>query len=762
MNPALVLLVGLSLLGLAARRLDSGEGPGGRPARDWLREAGVAWTVCGLAATALLAPALAIPDGVPSPAASLAAMAPWQGVADPAAGNPQLRDVTLQIRPWLLFLRHELRHGRMPYWNPHQLAGTPFWANGQSAPLFPLHLLFALLPLQLGLVLLPWLRLVAGGCGAWALARELGTGRPAALVAAVVFPLSGMISSFALFPMGNALTLVPWVFWATERLAAGRSGWVPLAVLAGLQLLGGHPETPIFTALLAALYLAVRGSGHAESGRPGWATWAGFAGGWAAAAAISSVETLPLAASLVESSRWLAAGSPSPLPPGTIGQLLLRLVLPELHGNPALGTWWGPFNYPATAIYAGALTLPLAAVGAAAGLRALRRPAAAGGPDRRWAGVAAVTLFALLAAYQVPGVRNLLLALPFVDKSLTHYLKLGVELGLALLAARGLDAWLAGEGRRVLAATAAAVVALLAVAWRLYAAPAGPWHAHGLLATEAAWSAGIAAGVVALAACAFLAPPRRRLLALGLPALLALDLALAHAATNPGLSLARLYPATGATRFLAHRPGRVAATGSVLHPDAATVYGLDDIRGDTPVELHRYQVVYARMALGDPVAFGPIADWRSPWLDRLGVRWVMTPPGAEAPVAGWRLAYDGPDARVFERPGVPLLVRWAGRRRAGEGGEPRVRHRAPGRWLVTWRASERRMLLVAETWDPGWHARVAGRPVPIRQVDGILMGIEVGPGAGTLELAYRPVGLAWGTILSLLGLAACTAGRWRT
>ena len=761
MNPALALLFGLSLLGLATRRLRPVRGEAGGRWRAFLREAGVPWVLCGLAATLLLAPALAIPDGVPSPAASLASLPPWQGVADPAAGNPQLRDLTLQIRPWLLFLRHELRHGRMPYWNPHQLSGTPFWANGQSAPLFPLHLLFALLPVQLGLVLLPWLRLVVGGCGAWALARELGTSHRAAAVAAVAFPLSGTITSFALFPMGNALALVPWVFWATERLAAGRSGWVPMALAGGLQLLGGHPETAIFTGLLAVLYLLVRG------GERPWRVWSAFTGAWVAAAALSAVETLPFAATLVASSRWLAAGVPQPIPLAVIGELLLRLVLPELHGNPALGTWWGPFNYPATAVYAGAVTLPLAALGAATGLRVLGRRASDGARDRRWAALVAVTLFALLAAYQVPGVRGLLLALPFFDKSLTHYLKLGVELGLALLAARGLDAWIAGEGRRVLVATTGTVLALLALAWGLFGGAGGghgsggPWRAHGLLATEAAWSAGIAAMVVALAACAFLAPARRRALALALPALLAADLALAHARTNPGLSLAKLYPPTGATRFLTHRPGRVAATGGVLHPDAATVYGLDDVRGDTPIELHRYQVVYARLAADDPLAFRPVERWRSPWLDRLGVRWVMTGPGEPPPVAGWRLAYDGKDARVFERPGAPPLVRWASGGRRGQGDELTVSHRAPGSWLVAWRAHERRMLLVAETWDPGWHARIDGRPAPIRQVDGILMGIEVGPGQGTLELTYRPVGIVWGAALSLLGAAACAAGAWR-
>ncbi len=209
-HPALPLL---ALLGLAGLLL------GLRSAGGTRREAGLAWGCLALAATALLAPALAIPDGIPSPAATLAAVPPWQGTGDPAAGNSVLRDVTFQIQPWQLFARRELRAGRLPLWNPHQFSGAPFWANGQSAPLFPLHLLFDALPLILGFVLLPWLRLVVAGCGAWVLARELGLSRPAALLAALTFSLSGMLVSFLLFPMGNALALVPWVLWSVERIA---------------------------------------------------------------------------------------------------------------------------------------------------------------------------------------------------------------------------------------------------------------------------------------------------------------------------------------------------------------------------------------------------------------------------------------------------------------------------------------------------------------------------------------------------------------
>lgn len=716
MNPALPLLALLSLAGLLLRR----------------REIGIPWAACGLAGIALLWPALRLPDGIPSSAATLAGQAPWQGIADPAAGNPNLRDITWQVQPWLFFLRHEMRAGRLPFWDPHQFAGSPYWSNGSGAPLFPLHLLFALLPLQLGWVLLPWLRVVLGGCGAWSLARELGASRPAALLAALVFPLSGMITSFLLFPMGNTHALVPWVLLAVERLASGQGSWPGLAVAGGLQMLGGHPETPVFTALLAGVYLLARGSA-----RP-LAAWGRFLAGWGAAAAISAIQLLPFFLTLTGTGKWLHSEIPQPIPLATTGAVLLRLVLPDLFGNPAGGSWWGPFNFAATAVYAGALTLPLAA----AGLAAARS-------DRRWRGVAVMTLFALIAAYYLFGMRRVLISLPLVGRGLHHYMKFGLELGLALLAAAGCDRWLAGRGRGLLAG-AGLVLGLLAVAWWRFG---GGFREHGLIGTESAWTAWIAISVGFLA-LSLLLPVERRWTAWPLlPALLAIDLVAAHARTNPGLANAKLYPVTGAVRFLQGRPERVAGIGNALHPDAAMVYGLYDVRGDSPVKLQRYEAVYAGMGTAHPVYFYPVRDWSSPWLDRLGVRWVVAgPTEVPPPGASWQLAYQGTDARVYERSGASPLVRLEG------AGQVRVERRVPGEWRIAWQAPARGRLVVAETWDPGWRAALDGRPVAIEPLQGVLMAVPVGPGSGAVELRYHPDGFVPGMVLSALGLCLVTGG----
>ncbi|MEP7011498.1 MAG: hypothetical protein ABJC13_14345 [Acidobacteriota bacterium] len=759
-NPALPWLALAALLPLIWPRRQpavSAETPDETGLRSRFGELGLPWAVAGCMGIALLAPALSIPDGIPSPAADLAAVAPWAGSEAGLAGlsgNPVLRDVTFQIQPWLVFLKRELAAGRWPGWNPYSFAGAPFGANGQSAPLFPLHLLFALLPLQIGFVVLPWLRIVLAGCGAWLFAREIGLSRPAALWATIGFPLSGMLVSFLLFPMGNALALVPWVLWAVERLAAGRSGGALLALGAGFQLLGGHPETSMHTALLAGLYLLVRGS----AGRT-LSTWGRFVAAWALAAGIAAVQILPLALLLPATAKWGSAATASgPSPP--FGLLLLqplRLVLPQLYGHPALGTWWGPFNYSATAVYAGALGLPFAA----AGLGGWRT-------DRRVLGLAAIVAFCFLGAYHLPGVHDLLAALPLLGRAAHHRLIFGLELGLPLLGAVGIDRWLAGKGRGLLAGGAVAA-AMLAAAW---IALGGPLREHDLAAGQLAWTLVVLGLALAAALSLKLSIEGRWRVVLCLPALLVIDLLIAHGRIVPGLPFSRFYPETGAVRFLKGQSGRVAALGEQLRPNAGMVYGLRDLRGDDPVKLASFEAAYGALGASDPVYLRPIERWGDPRLDRWGLRWVLGGPAEAAPVSGWRLAYAGGDARVWERPTALPRVRWAGS--GGAAGDLTVEEAEPGLWRIAVPADGARhppprRLVVAETWARGWRGVLrterAERELAVEPADaGTALAIDLPEGERErweIDLTYRPPGLAAGALLTPLSLLAAFALRRR-
>ncbi len=59
------------------------------------------------------------------------------------------------------------------------------------------------------------------------------------------------------------------------------------------------------------------------------------------------------------------------------------------------------------------------------------------------------------------------------------------------------------------------------------------------------------------------------------------------------------------------------------------------------------------------------------------------------------------------------------------------------------------ILVIAETWFPGWRAAVDGRSTPVQQVDGALQGVFVPGGTHTVDVKYRP--------LSVLAGACCTS-----
>ncbi|MER3462979.1 MAG: hypothetical protein C4342_08445, partial [Armatimonadota bacterium] len=55
-------------------------------------------------------------------------------------------DAVLEFLPWRDYMLETERSGEVPLWNPYTFLGVPFLANSQSAPLYPLHLLWAATP----------------------------------------------------------------------------------------------------------------------------------------------------------------------------------------------------------------------------------------------------------------------------------------------------------------------------------------------------------------------------------------------------------------------------------------------------------------------------------------------------------------------------------------------------------------------------------------------------------------------------------------
>jgi hypothetical protein len=66
------------------------------------------------------------------------------------------------------------------------------------------------------------------------------------------------------------------------------------------------------------------------------------------------------------------------------------------------------------------------------------------------------------------------------------------------------------------------------------------------------------------------------------------------------------------------------------------------------------------------------------------------------------------------------------------------------------------LLVVSEQFDPGWRARVNGKPVPISPADHLLIGVPLEAGSNRVDLVYAPDTFRVGLFGTLLGIACLT------
>ncbi|MBM3128726.1 MAG: YfhO family protein [Chloroflexi bacterium] len=76
----------------------------------------------------------------------------------------------------------------------------------------------------------------------------------------------------------------------------------------------------------------------------------------------------------------------------------------------------------------------------------------------------------------------------------------------------------------------------------------------------------------------------------------------------------------------------------------------------------------------------------------------------------------------------------------------------PERVVVAVRASADAYLVLADTWYPGWIARVDGVEVPLHRADLIFRAVRVSPGEHQIEFEYRPIWLYVGAAISVCAL----------
>lgn len=192
--------------------------------------------------------------------------APWNQPTDGKPWDVLQADSVLQFYPWRQLVFESWSNGRVPFWNPYELAGTPLLANSQSGALYPLHILFGMLqwPTATAMFFLAWIHLAWAGLGVYSLTRQYGARRTAAIFAGLTFSLSPFMLAWTSLPsVISTVSWIPWVlvFVVRSARAEERRGRVVSACLGSLSvammILAGHLQFAAYGFMAAIIVVLV-------------------------------------------------------------------------------------------------------------------------------------------------------------------------------------------------------------------------------------------------------------------------------------------------------------------------------------------------------------------------------------------------------------------------------------------------------------------------------------------------------------------------
>jgi len=595
-----------------------------------------------------------------------------------------------------------------PWINLANGCGEAWFANPETAVLYPPAWLHLVLPASWALTTEIALHLAMLSLGVGLLARELGASREGRALAEIAAWSAGpVLVTVGVLNNLETLTWLPWMALAA-RLEGRRS--VPLlAVATTLGWLGGEPQVWTMGVILAIAVARRRARALI---------------GLSLGVAVFAVQLVPFLAWVAEGDRgpaasWLLRGAVTPV--DWIGMLV-----------PTLSSTAGRMVY-AESLFLGAPMLVCALLG---------------GWRRRWLlGVAVV--FGLLATLPEIGAGRLFVIL---TAGLVRYPSRFALIGLALLlplAGRGADEWLAGRGRWL-----AAVVSVLTLVACVLSGHPLRW-----------WVAGAPALLMLIAA---LVPARRPLrtaalvagvagmVVAGLP-LIGLRPVTEIRAAQPtwpeAVDAGRVYvptPAEDVMPWLASGLGarRLWPVGYLNLEEGLTL-----TRTDAPVTNQR---LASHIAITDE---GPAQRW---WLDALAAEWIILPEGQGLPKGMEQIASRGGMRLLRNHDAMPVM--WLADRppdpdRPGRRvGDVTEKTLAGNACSMTVTAPTEGWLSLSLAPVNGWRWRLDGRPVEFEQGPGIIQYLRVPEGDHRLEGRYRPPMHLWTTVLSGCAVLVVLAG----
>jgi len=709
---------------------------------------------------------------------------PWKAhkeLPDGARDNRLTLDSITAMNTYYVVAARAIRHGEWPLWNNLEFCGMPLLANCQSAVLYPPRLLHALFELPVATTLYILLKLWLCGMAAFICARGMNLSDAASRFASVGWMLCAYNVIWAYWPLPDVSVWAPVTVLGIEHILRGsyRRGFYILSAGAAMSLLAGHPETAFVFGAGGGTYFVLRLFTERRRGHRLWKPLIVAGAAWLVALLMTAVQIVPFLEYVANTPAHERSLVPSP-------STIVNFWLPRFFGVEALGNFWGQWNSNITI-----MVYPGIAVWLAVGLLVKTIPKQGPVRARILSLLISSAIFGLVA-FDVP-LFGLVKHVPPFDKLYLYYCLAWVVFGLIFLAAMGIDLWFA-QRRHWYDARALMLPILVAVPvvsgfYLYYGSFLRNTRVIDLVSQDiiiAAMVTGVASGVFMLCARG-----RRAPLAVGvLTVLLSVDLLLATRDVRPTCPPQSLFIRTDLTDYLASREPltRVDGAFGLLPAGILPHYGIEEYRAYDGLYPERMWLFQHRLGPRVWNSMAPVCAVNyylhntlldAPLFPRDEKGYfekVATLDGIEVyeNKAAFPRAFLVPRARVVpseddmfaimasndfdpaqdvlleEPPPGPLSQEIS----TAPLGTATVIDRSFTRETVKVQAWRPCMLVLSETYFPGWTATVNGQATKILPAYHAFRAVYLPAGEHTVAFSYKPVSFSIGIIVSIITIVA--------
>jgi hypothetical protein len=347
---------------------------------------------------------------------------PWDAIAKPALPPfATIGDLITFVYPLRLFGSRTVKQAQLPLWNPYFSSGAPFVADSQSAVFYPLNLLSYVLPLPIAWSAGLMIRLFLAATFMSLFMRAMGASRTGAILSGIVFGWCGFNTSWQGFPMGDSAIWLPLMCYAVQRLyRSPDSAGLALAAMAfAMPVLAGHPETAAHASLTAIVFAVILRVLPAEENDESRRFFVRMSVAGFLAVGVAAIQVLPTVEWLSQAGQYLnTVWATLPL------SQALGIVSRDIHYSPNSAG----IHVPEAASYVGLMTLLVAPL---AFLHDRKRYAVA---------LAIITVLAFMTAFSVQPLRWIVSHIPLLKGIKNNRVILVESFGLAALAGLGITA----------------------------------------------------------------------------------------------------------------------------------------------------------------------------------------------------------------------------------------------------------------------------------------------------------------------------------